>query len=200
LRLEPWAAPRREEFVALAADERVTRYVGNGAPWSRDEAEAHFEASLAHWAAHGFGKRSVIAKDTGAWLGFVELCHVGPGAIEVVGEIEIGWWLAPGVWGRGIATEAALPVRDAAFERLRLERIVGRYRPANVASRRIMEKLGMRFERRSVGRHGDAVDIFALDRDGWLAARERERYAASRSESSSGSEGAASSGAESGRG
>jgi RimJ/RimL family protein N-acetyltransferase len=142
----------------------------------------------------------VIAKEAGDWLGFVELCHVGPGAIEVVGEIEIGWWLVPAMWGRGVATEAAVPVRDEAFERLGLERIVGRYRPANVASGRIMEKLGMRFERSAVGRHGDAVNIYALDRGGWRAARAREGYAASRSESSSGSAGAASSGAESGRG
>ena len=67
-----------------------------------------------------------------------------------------------------MATEAARPIRDEAFERLGLARIIGRYRPANVASGRVMEKLGMRFERDAVGRRGDTVRIFALERADWL--------------------------------
>ena len=56
------------------------------------------------------------------------------------------WWLARRSWGRGLATEAArIALRDA-FERLRLDRIISIARPANTASTRIMEKLGLTFE------------------------------------------------------
>ena len=61
-------------------------------------------------------------------------------------EPEIGWWLARRCWGRGLATEAATAALRDAFERVRLERVVSIARPANAASRRIMEKLGLEFE------------------------------------------------------
>ncbi len=59
---------------------------------------------------------------------------------------EIGWWLARRCWGRGLATEAARAALWDAFERAGLERIISIARPANIASTRIMEKLGLRLE------------------------------------------------------
>jgi RimJ/RimL family protein N-acetyltransferase len=59
---------------------------------------------------------------------------------------EIGWWLARRFWGRGLATEAARTVLRDAFERVRLERIISVARPENVASIRIMEKLGLKLD------------------------------------------------------
>jgi hypothetical protein len=47
---------------------------------------------------------------------------------------------------------------------------VARYQPANVASGQIIERTGMRFERDSVGRHGETVRICTLQRDKWLVA------------------------------
>jgi RimJ/RimL family protein N-acetyltransferase len=95
---------------------------------------------------------------------------VGPEATEIENkdEVEIGWWIKPSVWRRGYATEGALALRDEAFERVGLDRIIGRHRPANVASGRIMERLGMTFEREAVGRHREVVRICALDRARWL--------------------------------
>jgi RimJ/RimL family protein N-acetyltransferase len=150
----------------------VTRYVSTRLPWSRYEAERDFAESLEHWREHGFGKRSLVAKASGDWRGFVELCHVGPRAVEVPGEIEIGWWIDPEAWGRGFATEGARAIRDEAFERVGLERIIARYRPANVAFGRVVQKLRLTFERDAVGRHGDVVRIHALERDGWASLRD----------------------------
>lgn len=58
-------------------------------------------------------------------------------------DLEIGWWLARKHWGRGLATEAARVALRDAFERVGLQRIISIARPANVASTRIMEKLGL---------------------------------------------------------
>ena len=65
-----------------------------------------------------------------------------------------------------------MAVRDEAFERVGLNRIIGRYDPRNRASGRIMEKLGMHHERDSVTKHGGPVRIYALDRKEWAALRE----------------------------
>jgi RimJ/RimL family protein N-acetyltransferase len=61
-------------------------------------------------------------------------------------ELEIGWWLARTHWGRGLATEAARCALRDALERVGLQRIISIARPANTASTRIMEKLGLAFE------------------------------------------------------
>ena len=61
------------------------------------------------------------------------------------------------------ATEAASAVRDFAFERLRLPRVISLIRPENVASRRVAEKVGMSRER-EIDRGGHPYWIYALDR------------------------------------
>lgn len=170
LLLDAWDERWREEWIALAADARVTRWIGGGEAWDRSRSEAQFEWMLDHWRQHNFGWRSAIDKASGAWVGFIGLNYVTPNAIELdEGDVEIGWWLRPEVWGRGLATEGALAGRDEAFQRVDLDRIVSRHHAGNPASGRIMEKIGMHFVRQAVGRHGERVRIYALERDDWAA-------------------------------
>jgi hypothetical protein len=61
--------------------------------------------------------------------------YTGPEATEIpVPEVEIGWWLDPALWGKGLALEGELALRDEAFRRVGLDRIIGRYQPDNLAS------------------------------------------------------------------
>lgn len=145
------------------------RYVGDGSTWTRERADQVFTRQLDHWRQHGFGWRSATLRESGVWIGFIGLNFVGPEATEIANknEVEIGWWLSPSVWGQGYATEGALAIRDEAFERVGLDRIIGRYQPANVVSCRIMERIGMTFEREAIGRHGAAVRIYALEHARW---------------------------------
>lgn len=59
---------------------------------------------------------------------------------EVLPAVEVGWRLHPDYWGRGLATEGGRASLSHGFETRELERII---EPANVASGRVMEKLGM---------------------------------------------------------
>ena len=59
---------------------------------------------------------------------------------------EVGYVLHPSFWGKGYATEAVEAIIRFGFEKLGLHRIEGRYMENNVASRRVMEKCGMRLE------------------------------------------------------
>jgi RimJ/RimL family protein N-acetyltransferase len=61
-------------------------------------------------------------------------------------EIEIGYRLERAAWGNGYATEAACAVRDYAFAILQIPRLIALIDPANVASIRVAEKIGMRYE------------------------------------------------------
>jgi RimJ/RimL family protein N-acetyltransferase len=179
LLLEPLNASRLEDFVALTADPETMRYWWAGGPFTRDVAERNFAASLARLSEHGFGRRWIVAKANGAGLGFTETKHFGPGFDDVSpDDVEIGWMLTPSVWGRGYATEAACAVRDEAFDRLELESIVAEHHPENAASGRIIEKLGMTFEREGVARNGWPYRLYRLTREQWAreANRSRNRY------------------------
>ena len=69
---------------------------------------------------------------------------------EIMPAVEIGWRFARSSWGCGYATEAAQAALDFGLTHLRLPDIVSIYQIENEASRRIMEKLGMTFERETV--------------------------------------------------
>ncbi len=172
LLLEPLDVSRLEEFVALTADPHTMRYWGPGCPYSRDLAERNFAASLARLQEHGFGRRWIVAKESGAGLGFTDTKRFGESCDDVSpDEVEIGWMLTPAAWGQGYATEAGTAVRDEAFDRLELESIVAVHHPANAASGRIMEKLGMAFERDVVARDGWPFRLYRLTREQILLAR-----------------------------
>jgi RimJ/RimL family protein N-acetyltransferase len=150
----------------------VGRNGGPGGPYTRDAAERNFAASLARLSEHGFGRRWILAKANGAGLGFTETKYFGQSCDDVSpDEVEIGWMLMPSVWGQGYATEAGSAVRDEAFDRLELESIVAVHHPENAASGRIMEKLGMAFERDVVARDGWPFRLYRLTREQWASTR-----------------------------
>ena len=166
--LEPWCEVDKGVFAALASHPRVMKFIGDGSTWDADRVNDVFERQRLHWQEHGFGWRSAIEKLNSDRIGFIGLNHVGPEATEITqDEVEIGWWLDPRQWGKGLATEGAIAVRDEAFERIGLQRIIGRYQPPNAASGRIMRSIGMVFEREAVGRHGELIHIYTLDRNRW---------------------------------
>jgi RimJ/RimL family protein N-acetyltransferase len=168
LLLEPLDVSRLEDFVALTADPDTMRYWALGGLFTRDVAERNFDASLARLREHGFGRRWIVAKANGAGLGFTETKYFGQSYDDVSpDEVEIGWMLTPSVWGQGYGTEAGSAVRDEAFELLELESIVAEHHPENAASGRIMEKLGMAFEREGVARNGWPYRLYRLTRQRW---------------------------------
>jgi RimJ/RimL family protein N-acetyltransferase len=163
--LMPWEDAFEDDFARLAADERVTRYVGDGQPWDPGYARQRHQACLQHWDDHGFGWRAILGHPGGRFLGLAALSYLGalvPGIEE--SAIEIGWWLDPGAWGRGIASEAAAAIRDEAFGRLGAQRIVARIQPGNHASERVAVRLGMRLHGEAAGRSGEPVRVHILDR------------------------------------
>ncbi|MCW2863196.1 MAG: GCN5-related N-acetyltransferase [Actinoallomurus sp.] len=167
--LRPWEDSFEDELVRLSSDERVMRFIGDGRLWTREEATQRHRELLEHWREYGFGWRAIIEKDSCA--GVAALNHLGstvPGIEE--SALEIGWWVDPASWGRGVATEAALALRDEAFGEVGAERLAARYQPANLASGRVMVKLGMRVHSDTVGKTGEPVRVYEMSRADWRAA------------------------------
>ena len=141
LRVRSWRDDDFEAYAAMNADPRVMEYFPS--VLSREESQARFALGQARMAAHGYGLWPVEVIGGASFIGFVGLANPDFSA-PFLPAVEIGWRLAAPHWGRGYATEAARAVLAYGFERLALSEIVSFTTRANVRSRRVMDKLGMR--------------------------------------------------------
>lgn len=98
-----------------------------------------------YYKTWGFGPYAVIEKRSQDVIGYCGLFYFP----DVGGqpEVEIGYRLAHRAWGQGYATEATAAVRDFAFTTLGMKRLIAIIDPSNLASVRVAEKIGMRFEK-----------------------------------------------------
>jgi RimJ/RimL family protein N-acetyltransferase len=106
------------------------------------ESEARAAAIEAHFERHGFGLWALEIVNLAPFAGFIGLSVPGFEA-HFTPCVEIGWRLAADHWGRGYATEGARAVLAFGFEQMGLDEIVSFTVPANLRSRRVMEKIGM---------------------------------------------------------
>ena len=144
LHLRRWRRADREPFAELNADAEVVRYIRDGRPMTRAESDAMLDAIEAHWDEHGFGLWCAAPRDDpDVCIGFVGLA-VPSFLPSVLPAVEVGWRLARGAWGRGLATEGAHAALDHAFGPLELKSVISVIDPANTRSVRVAEKLGMR--------------------------------------------------------
>lgn len=140
LRLRTWEPADREPFANLNADPRVMELLGGAI--SREESDAGVDRIEAHFRKHGFGPFVMELRETGAFIGGVGP-QVVPFESHFTPAIELAWRVAFDHWGHGYATEGALATLRYCRETLRLNELVAITVPANLRSRRVMEKLGM---------------------------------------------------------
>lgn len=161
--LGTWQSSDWAEFRPIATDPEVMRYITGGLPWSEELIRSFVDRQVHLYRDRGFCRWKLVEKATGGVIGFC-----GVGFWRDAPDPEIGWWLARRCWGRGLATEAATVALRDAFERVQLDRIISVAMPANKASRRIMEKLGLEFEC-EFENEGARLVRYAIDRAGYLA-------------------------------
>lgn len=121
---------------------------------------------------------SIRRREGGALIGGIGWSDAG------VNAVELGYWLGAEHRGRGLATEAARAVLDAAFEMTDAASVTARCRVTNPASRGVLERCGFQWEGtglvRSPGSPGSvAVDVFRLERDVFLSLKEWGRSSVS---------------------
>ncbi len=142
LLLRPLTLNDAAALAPLFADAEVMRF-GDG-PQSPEWAQAWLRRALANYERRGYGPWAVVEKGSGDLIGYCGLFDFPD--INGRPEVEIGYRLARAYWGRGYATEAVSAARDYAFGVLGLPRLIALIDPANVASIRVAEKAGLRYE------------------------------------------------------
>ncbi|HXZ59046.1 MAG TPA: GNAT family N-acetyltransferase [Steroidobacteraceae bacterium] len=143
LTLRQWRAADLEPFAALNADPAVMEFMPKRL--TRAESDALVERAAADLEARGWGLWALEVRESGAFAGCVGL-NVPAFQAHFTPCTEILWRLARPDWGRGYATEAARECLRFALETLRLPELVAFTVPANVRSRAVMERLGMRHD------------------------------------------------------
>ena len=147
LRLRPWSIADKEAFRPIATDPLVMRYISTGNPWTDEQIDEFVTRQMRWYTRHGYCLWRLLRSSDDALIG---ICGIQPLTVDGQDEVEIGWWLTPSEWGKGLATEAATAALRFAFDTAGLRRIIAIAQPENRASRRVMDKLGMRFERDAV--------------------------------------------------
>jgi RimJ/RimL family protein N-acetyltransferase len=148
LMLEPYTDRHVDGLHALNADPAVMRFIG-GAPQSRDETVAVVQRARQRWADCGYGWWSFIERATGELVGAGCVQNLRRDAALVPDRscpLEIGWRLRPDRWRQGLASEAAQAMADFAFGSLKADELYAVCVPANTASSKVMERLGMQYD------------------------------------------------------
>lgn len=112
---------------------------------NREQTRAHVKKIQNHQDKYGYSLYAVELKATAEMIGFVGLLHRTKKEFDVpfMPATEIGWRLSSQHWNQGYASEAAAAVLQYAFTTLGLDEVVSFTVPANQASRRVMEKIGL---------------------------------------------------------
>jgi ribosomal-protein-alanine N-acetyltransferase len=161
LTLRPFREKDVDLLSALMANQDFMRF--SLGVYTREQTVGFLEKVLA-WECDGLPSQfAVETKTNGALLGYCGFFHQ---VVDEENEIEIGYRLHPDYWNKGIATEAATAVRDHAFRDLKLPRVISLIHTENVASRRVVEKLGMTLEKETTFR-GFPTQVFSLSRGRW---------------------------------
>lgn len=162
LRYHPMAAADVAALHAHWNAPAVRRFLWDDQEVAPDTVRAVLAASDADFARAGYGLW-VVTDAAGALVGS---CGLRP--VEGTAEIEILYSVEPAHWGSGLATEAAAAVLHQAFAELGLARVLGGTDESNVASRRVLEKLGMRAAPAIAGA-APGVHYLAVERAPFLA-------------------------------
>jgi ribosomal-protein-alanine N-acetyltransferase len=157
LRLRAAKVSDAEDMYAYARDPEVTKYLLWRPHPDKDYTRAYLEYLAGRYRIGAHYEWVMISKETGRMIGTCGFAHIDPPN----NSAELGYVLNPAYRGQGLVVEAARRVMEFGFSTLSLHRIEARYMAENLPSRRVMEKLGMRFE----GIRREAMLVKGLYRD-----------------------------------
>ena len=159
LRLRPIQMADLDALHRQWTEPGVRRYLWDDEIIPRETVEAVIRSSLDSFAAKGYGFWMLLTKEGDELIGFC-----GLRAADEEEKIELLYGLSESWWGRGLAVEASQAVIDYGRAKCGLTRILAITDAPNRASVRVMEKLGMKFDKRAL--HHGLDSIFYVMTDG----------------------------------
>lgn len=130
-----------KSFYELNLDPNVIKYTGNG-PFVNIEEASNFLQNYKDYHENGCGRWAVIDKQNNEFLGWCGLRYD-----HKTMDTDIGFRFFEKYWNRGFATESARVCLHYGFQKLNRQKIIGRAMAANTASIKVLEKIGLSFEK-----------------------------------------------------
>ncbi|NDJ20546.1 GNAT family N-acetyltransferase [Nostoc sp. B(2019)] len=158
LQLRQFTLDDFDNLFRLYSDAEVMRYLSLR---TREQTQASLHKHIQHWQQHNFGMWAVIHKDSNKLIG-----RCGLGFLENTPEVELGYVFDKSYWNMGLGTEASQATLQYGFGELKLDRIVAIAKPENIASVRIIQKVGMKYQK-NAHYYGHDVVYYAISRSEW---------------------------------
>jgi RimJ/RimL family protein N-acetyltransferase len=144
LQLRPCQSEDIQLIHTLWTNDRIRFFLFDNRVISSDEAKSFVEDSIANFEQHGYGLWLVFIRDMEHLVGFAGFLSSEEGTPSLIYGVH------PDCWGYGYATEAASAVLSYALDKLALPKVRADVDEPNIASVRVLEKLGMRRTGREV--------------------------------------------------
>ena len=154
-----------DDLSTIYADADVMQFL-SGHPLTREETAGWLRYFLDGWENFGFGWWAVVSKERGQLIG-----HCGLQFIHITPEVEVTYGLAKEYWRKGLASESARACLRYGFEALKLERIYALADPGNTGSHRVMQRVGLNYDRTEYYKD----DLYEGDLIYYVIAREDHR-------------------------
>lgn len=140
-----------DALAAIWADPEVTRFLpSRGVPIPRENAEKALQSFIEHWQQREYGIWAIVESGSSKMVGYCGLRY-----LDELNEVEVLYGLAKAHWGRGTATQAVKAAVLYGFNVANLDKLIAMALPDNLASRRVIEKVGLQYEK--------TIHMFNLD-------------------------------------
>ncbi len=150
-------------LVSLFSSPEVLRYLPPIPPFTLEQASQAIARRMKMEAELGYAPLIILTKDNRRFIG-----SGGVVPVKDAPDVEIAYHFLPSAWGKGYATEAAAAILAFGFEGVRLKEIIGLTFPDNVASWRVLEKVGMRYVGTATYYGIEGLKKYVANRGTWL--------------------------------
>ncbi|MFY0476773.1 GNAT family N-acetyltransferase [Achromobacter marplatensis] len=159
----------RQDHLSFITDMHADAGLMETMGGTRDAAASrlYVAQNVAHWTEYGYGMYVLEDRDTGAMVGRAGLKYT---VSDALGAIELAYAFLPDCWGRGYAGEIAASLIDMGFELLPVDVLSAVALRSNAASRRVMEKTGLRYVGETAGDDARGKVRYEIRRLEWRVA------------------------------
>lgn len=150
-----------EAYFPLVGDPTLNRYTGQDLVNTVEDArQVLLNYPIRDYERHGYGRMACIEKSSGKLIGFSGMKY-----LPDLQEVDIGYRFLPDAWGKGYATESASVLMQQVITDFKLPRVIGMADRKNGGSIKVLQKLGLVFEREiEVEGYNGMLDLYA-----WVA-------------------------------
>ena len=134
-----------QAWFDMDSNPEVHKYLGNLPVKNMVQIENAFQSILQQYAENGIGRLATIEKSSGNFIGWSGLKFITEEENNHINFYDVGYRLHPKYWGKGYATESCKASLKYGFMALHANEIIGRANEENIASRRALEKCGLKF-------------------------------------------------------